>query len=83
MATLDVTGVYAVQFTVDTTITPASGNDYVWPANTALGVPRDATSMTISPASTSVACMTAGAFTPSIPGAFLQVMTIDETRATT
>jgi len=79
MANLDVTGVAAVGFPVDTTITPPVGNDYIILANTWIGVPHQQAVMVVSPAGQAL-CMLAGSHLKRSSGSYVQVMTVDETR---
>lgn len=79
MATLDVTGVQVVGFPVDTTIT-TTGGMYVALANSWFGVPRGTSSMTVTPAGDAM-CMLKGKDRSSGSKVFIQVMTVDEIRA--
>lgn len=74
MATFDCTGVESVMFEDDVVITK-DGETYSLPANTAIGIPNDVTSLTLDIVTVGM-CM-------SFRSKDLQVLTIDFLRAAT
>ena len=80
MATLNVKGVQAVGFPVDTTVTAPDGNTYVAIANQWYGVPyNQGDNMTVTPAGDAM-CMLTGKHLTRSSGQLLQVMTVDAVR---
>lgn len=81
MASLDVSGVTAVGFPVDTTITPPVGNDYVLSAGVWIGIPAKQGGVMIVDPPGDAMCMLRGSYNKKGSGEFIQVMAIDEVRS--
>ncbi len=83
MAVLNVEGVTAVGFAVDTSITAPDGNTYTIGAGIWIGIPSNqGATMTVSPGGSAM-CMLKGSYLKKGSGDFIQMMTIDEVRTST
>lgn len=78
MATLDVSNVKAVTFTVATVVTAPDGNTFSAVINQAYGVPKSQTSMTVD-VLTPVLCQTHGTVT-KVESGVMPFFTVDEVR---